>query len=170
MSAPRKGGGDEPSDLITPEGLRKLEAEVDVLWKEERPRIAKGVADAAAEGDRSENAEYIYGKRRLAEIDRRLTHLADRLEKVAVVEPRPEQAGRVFFGAWVRLEDEDGEEKVYRVVGPDETEVESGRISIDSPMGKALIGREVDDDVVVRRPKGDATFSVLEIAYTPLEE
>jgi len=156
------------SDYITPEGMQRLQDEAEQLWKVERPRIARGVQEAAAEGDRSENAEYIYGKRRLAEIDRRLRFLADRIEKLTVIVASPEQEGRVFFGAWVRLEDDDGEEVVYRIVGPDETDVPAGRISIDSPVGRALIGKQVDDEVTVRRPKGEASYCILEIGYRPL--
>ena len=159
----------EGSDLITPEGMHRLQDEAEFLWKKERPKIAKDVADAAAEGDRSENAEYIYGKKRLAEIDRRLRFLAERIEKLTVVESSDRQAGKIFFGAWVRLEDDDGEEVVYRIVGPDETDVKNGFISIDSPVGRALVGKQVDDEVQVRRPKGDASFTVLEIGFEPLD-
>ncbi|RNC65833.1 MAG: transcription elongation factor GreB [Desulfuromonadales bacterium] len=156
------------SDYITPEGAKKLRDELTWLWKEERPRVTQGVSDAAAEGDRSENAEYIYGKKRLREIDRRLRFLTQRLDALTVVESPPAQAGKIFFGAWVRLENEEGDEVVYRVVGPDETDAPCGFISIDSPMGKALLGRCEGEEVLVRRPAGDAVFTVLEVGYLPL--
>lgn len=155
-----------PGSYITPEGFRKLRAEAERLWREERPRVTREVADAAALGDRSENAEYQYGKRRLREIDRRLRYLSKRMEAVTVVRPDPErQAGRAYFGAWVEVEDEEGETRAYRLVGPDESEAGSGRISIDSPLGRALLGREEGDEVVIDRPRGRTTFEVLAVSY-----
>jgi transcription elongation factor GreB len=154
-----------PSHYITKAGFRALEAELDHLWRSERPRVTKEVSIAAAHGDRSENAEYIYGKKRLREIDARLRFLQKRLDELTVVEPSPEQAGHVFFGAWVTLEDETGEEHTYRVVGPDEFDPAKGWVSVDSPMGRALIGKQVDDEFEVRRPKGDASFTVVGIRY-----
>jgi transcription elongation factor GreB len=153
------------SRLITPEGCQRLRQEYDRLWTQERPRVTREVSEAAALGDRSENAEYIYGKRRLREIDSRLEFLNRRLEELEVVTPRDRGDGRVHFGAWVRLEDAGGAVIEYQLVGPDEFDVDAGRISIDSPMGKALLGRSVGDEVMVRRPRGDAAFEVLEVRY-----
>ena len=123
------------------------------------------LGDAAAHGDRSENAEYIYGKKRLREIDSRLHFLRKRMDDLVIVRSNPEQEGKVFFGAWVTLEEEDGSKHRYRLVGPDEFDAKAGLISLDSPMGRALIGRELGDEVVVRRPKGDAHYSVEAIEY-----
>ena len=123
------------------------------------------VAEAAAQGDRSENAEYIYGKKRLGEIDSRLEFLNQRLDELKVVVPQDRGDGRVYFGAWVRLEDEDGEEVEYQIVGSDEFDIDAGRISMDSPVGKALLRKSAGDEVVVRRPKGDAVFEILEVRY-----
>lgn len=153
------------SSYITPAGFRALEQELDQLWRVERPRVTREVSVAAAHGDRSENAEYIYGKKRLREIDHRLRFLQKRLDELTVVEPSPAQQGRVFFGAWVRVEDEEGCEHVYRVVGPDEFDPARGWVSMDSPMGRALLGKQVDDEFEVRRPRGDARFTVNEIHY-----
>ncbi len=150
---------------ITPEGAKKLRAELDQLWSVERPRVTQEVADAAAQGDRSENAEYIYGKRRLREIDRRVRFLSKRLDEVIVVVEPPSDPSRVFFGAWVTLEDEDGEEVTYRIVGPDESSVERGWISMEAPVAKALLGKRAGDEVTVRAPKGEITYSVISIRY-----
>ncbi len=153
------------SPYITRAGEKRLQEEYDRLWTEERPKVTREVADAAAQGDRSENAEYIYGKRRLREIDSRLEFLNRRLDEVEVVLPEDRGDGRVYFGAFVRLEDADGGEIEYQVIGPDEFDVETGRISIDSPMGKALIGKREGDEIVVARPKGDAAFEILAVRY-----
>jgi len=155
----------KPSNYITPEGAQRLREELEHLWRVERPRVTREVSDAAAQGDRSENAEYIYGKRRLREIDRRLRWLAKRLDELVVVDPKPAREGVVYFGARVRLEAEDGETVEYRLVGPDEFDASAGRISVDSPVGRALLGREEGDEVVVRRPRGEAVFTVLEVRY-----
>jgi transcription elongation factor GreB len=153
------------SDYITPEGYGKLQKELDVLWRVERPKVTEAVSKAAALGDRSENADYIYGKKRLREIDRRVHFLRKRLDELVVVDRPPDRESRIYFGAWVSLCDEEGEERVYRIVGPDEFDPDSGAISMDSPLGRALLGREVDDEVRVRRPRGTAVFRVLEIRY-----
>jgi len=153
------------SSYITPAGAKKLRAELDQLWSVERPRVTQEVADAAAQGDRSENAEYIYGKKRLREIDRRVRWLSKRLDEVVVVGEAPRDAGRVFFGAWVAVEDDDGEEAEYRIVGADESDVAKGWISIDSPMARALLGKRDGDEVTVRRPKGDATYTIVGVRY-----
>ncbi len=151
---------------ITPEGFRKLQQELERLWKLERPLVTREVADAAALGDRSENAEYIYGKRRLREIDARVRHLRRRLEELTVIRPgEVEDRERVFFGAWVTLETDSGEEVRYRLVGPDETDVDRGWISVESPVGRQLMGRRAGDEVEVRRPAGVTSFEILEIAY-----
>jgi transcription elongation factor GreB len=152
---------------ITPEGAKRLRAELDQLWTVERPRVTQEVADAAAQGDRSENAEYIYGKRRLREIDRRVRFLAKRLDDLVVVTEAPGDASRVFFGAWVTLEDEDGEEVTYRIVGPDESDVDKGWISMDAPVARALLGKRDGDEVTVRRPKGDITYTITAVRYSP---
>ena len=151
---------------ITPEGAKKLRAELEQLWTVERPRVTQEVSDAAAQGDRSENAEYIYGKRRLREIDRRVRFLSKRLDQLTVVTEAPTDPNRVFFGAWVTLEDEDGTEVTYRIVGPDESNVEKGWISMEAPVARALLGKRDGDDVLVRRPKGDITYTITGIRYT----
>ncbi|MBK8261285.1 MAG: transcription elongation factor GreB [Nannocystis sp.] len=152
------------TNFITPEGQKKLKAELDQLWRVERPRVTSEVAAAAALGDRSENAEYIYGKRRLREIDRRLEFLAKRLESLKVFAPRRDPDGKVLFGNWVTLEDEEGAEISYRLVGPDEWDADAGLISVDSPVGRALLGKQEGDEVLVRRPRGDALFTILAVA------
>jgi transcription elongation factor GreB len=154
---------------ITPEGEQVLRDEYDRLWTEERPKVTQQVADAAALGDRSENAEYIYGKKRLREIDSRLRFLGRRLDELTVVREPPADPAAIYFGAWVRLEDAAGAERRFRLVGPDEFDVAAGRLSIDSPLGRALLGRREDDEVRVRRPKGDTVYTVLEIRYTAFE-
>jgi transcription elongation factor GreB len=158
------------SNYITKEGAQSLQDELTRLWNVERPRVTQGVADAAAEGDRSENAEYIYGKKRLREIHRRARFLKKRLESLTVVEETPPNTGKVYFASWVKVEDAEGNEAVYRIVGPDETDSDRGFISIVSPMGRALMGKCLDDEVVVKRPIGDTTLIILEIAFEPIEE
>jgi transcription elongation factor GreB len=162
MSRP---AGPRATAYITPEGARRLREELDRLWNVERPRVTQEVADAAALGDRSENAEYIYGKRRLREIDRRLRFLAKRLEALRVVEVSERADGKVFFGAWVTLEDEDGTEVEYRLVGPDEADARVGLVSIDAPVGRALLGKGVGDEVVVVRPRGRTILSIVAVRY-----
>lgn len=136
------------------------------LWSVERPRVTQEVADAAAQGDRSENAEYIYGKRRLRQIDSRVRFLTKRLEALTVVgEEPPKDPRRVFFGAYVTLEDDDGDEHTYRIVGPDEFDVGKGWISMDSPVAKAVMTKREGDEVIVRRPKGDITYTIVTVAY-----
>ena len=138
------------------------------LWTVKRPEVTAALAAAAAEGDRSENAEYIYRKKQLREIDSRIHFLKDRLEDVVVVDTVPDDQERVFFGAWIRLEDEDGNLAEYRIVGPDEFDTDKGYISMDSPMARALMKRSEGDDVVVRRPKGDTVFTIIKVSYRPL--
>ncbi|HUS68879.1 MAG TPA: transcription elongation factor GreB [Kofleriaceae bacterium] len=151
------------SGYITPEGAARLRDELTALWTVERPKVTQEVADAAAQGDRSENAEYIYGKRRLREIDRRIRFLGKRLDEVAVVEPTARPDGRAYFGAWVTVEDDAGTEASYRLVGPDEADAKQGLVSIDSPVGRALLGRKEGDEVVVATPKGAITLTVVEV-------
>ena len=148
---------------VTPEGYRRFEEEADRLWNVERPKMAKAVQVAAAEGDRSENAEYQYSKQRLAAIDRRLRFLGQRLKVLTIVDENPPDDGRVYFGSWVTIEDEDGNAKTYRVVGPDEIDAERRWISMESPMGKSLMSREVGDEVVVRRPLGEVVCEIVEV-------
>ena len=153
------------SAVITPEGAKKLRAEFDQLWTVERPRVTQEVADAAAQGDRSENAEYIYGKRRLREIDRRVQFLAKRLEEVTVVSEPPSDPARVFFGAHVTIEDDAGDQRTYRIVGGDETDVDRGWISIDSPVARACLGKRCDDTVTVRAPRGEIEYTIIAVRY-----
>ncbi len=153
------------SQFITPEGLARLRSELDELWRNERPRVTQAVQDAAAQGDRSENAEYTYGKRRLREIDRRVRFLRQRLEGMTVVDRPPADDHRVFFGAWVTLEREDGLEVRYRIVGPDETDATAGYISMDSPLGRALLGKALDAQVSVMLPAGSTTFTIIAVEY-----
>ena len=159
------------STYITPEGEKRLKDELAELLYVQRPRVTKGVADAAAEGDRSENAEYIYGKKKLREIDKKIEFLTKRLEALTVVFPDENRKdGRAYFGAWVRLEDEEGETVDYRIVGPDEFDAERGFISMDAPVGKAILGKREGDEVIVRKPKGDATYTIVEVRFTPFGE
>lgn len=155
----------QASAYITPAGAKQIREELEELWKVERPKVTQAVTEAAALGDRSENADYHYGKKRLRQIDSRVRYLSKRLDDLVVVEPREHEDGRVYFGAWVTLENAEGEEVEYRVVGPDESNVESHAISMDSPMGKALLGRSANDEVKVRRPKDTAIFEIVAIRY-----
>ncbi len=152
---------------ITREGYRRFEAEADRLWNVERPKMAKAVQVAAAEGDRSENAEYQYSKQRLAAIDRRLRFLGQRLKVLTIVDETPPDDGRVYFGSWVTIEDEDGNAQTYRIVGPDEIDPDEQWISMDSPVGRALLSREVGDEVTLKRPRGEATFEIVEVSNEP---
>jgi len=153
------------SKYITPEGARRLKEELDSLWRVERPRVTQAVSEAAAQGDRSENAEYTYGKRRLREIDRRVRFLRKRLEGMVVVEQPPSDPRRVFFGAWVAVETEDGLESRYRIVGPDEFDMAPGYISMDSPLGRALLGKRLDDEITAELPGGTRTFVIVAVEY-----
>lgn len=152
--------------LITPEGFKALQDEFDHLWRVRRPEVTRAVSEAAAMGDRSENAEYIYGKKLLREIDRRVRFLMKRLEELKVVDTRPTDASRIFFGAWVEVEDAaTGAVLALRIVGPDETDTARGWISIDAPMARALLKKAVDDEVQVERPAGRGVFYVLSVTY-----
>lgn len=152
---------------ITPEGYRRFEEEADRLWNVDRPKMAKAVQVAAAEGDRSENAEYQYSKQRLAAIDRRLRFIGKRLKALTIVDESPPDDGRVYFGSWVTVENEEGDEQTFRIVGPDEIDAKKSWISMDSPMGKALLSREVGDEITVLRPKGEVTFEIVEVRSVP---
>jgi transcription elongation factor GreB len=153
------------SKYITPEGAAALRAELDSLWRTKRPAVTAAVAEAAAQGDRSENAEYLYGKRQLAEIDRRIRFLRKRLDGMVVVDQLPGDLSRVFFGAWFELCRADGERKRYRLVGPDEAGSQAEYISMDSPLGKAVLGKRVDEELTVRAPEGTQRFRVAAVSY-----
>jgi transcription elongation factor GreB len=153
------------SKYITRPGAERLRLELEQLWREERPTVTLAVQAAAAQGDRSENAEYTYGKRRLREIDRRVRFLRKRLEGMVVVEQPPADPRRVFFGAWVELEAEDGARARYRIVGPDEFDMAEGYISMDSPLGRALLTRRLDDEVTVEAPGGSRAFVIVAVEY-----
>jgi transcription elongation factor GreB len=155
------------SKYATPEGARRLRAELDQLWRIERPAVTQAVAEAAAQGDRSENAEYIYGKRRLREIDRRVRFLRGRLDGLVVVSQPPADQSRVFFGAWVTVVDETGARRRHRIVGPDEFDHGAGYISMDSPLGRALLGKRIGDQVDVELPAGAIRLSVAAVVYPP---
>ncbi len=153
------------SQYITRPGAERLRAELDQLWRVERPQVTQAVAEAAAQGDRSENAEYTYGKKRLREIDRRVRFLRKRLDGIVIVDQPPSDTERVFFGAWVELEDERGETVEHRVVGPDEFDLDPRYVSMDAPLGRALLGRRLDDDVQVELPGGAARLTIVAIRY-----
>jgi transcription elongation factor GreB len=152
--------------LITRPGFARLKAELDELWRVRRPEVVQALAAAAAEGDRSENAEYTYRKKQLGEIDRRVRYLGKRLESLRVVDTLPADPGAVFFGATVELEDlHDGRRARYRIVGPDETDAASGCISIDSPLARALLKKRVDDELEAALPGGVASFAIVAVEY-----
>jgi transcription elongation factor GreB len=153
------------SKFITPPGAARLKQELDHLWRVLRPQVTLAVQEAAAQGDRSENAEYIYGKRQLREIDRRVRFLRQRLDGMVVVDSPPADRTRVFFGAWVTLEDEDGTEVEYRIVGPDEFDPATGWISMDSPLGRALLRKGLDDEVKVELPGGAKAYVIVGVRY-----
>jgi transcription elongation factor GreB len=158
---PRSAG----TALITPQGEARLRAELHELWHVRRPQVTRAVSEAAAQGDRSENAEYTYGKKMLREIDSRVRFLGKRLESLKVVSERPADPQRVYFGAWVTLEDEDGEQARYRIVGPDELDLKLGLISIDSPLARALLGKALDAEVRVQTPGGEQCWYLVAIDY-----
>lgn len=153
------------TDLITREGFDKLTKELNYLWREYRPEITQKVTWAASLGDRSENADYKENKRLLRQIDSRIRFLRKRLEVLRVVEYSPVQDGKVFFGAWVEIENEAGETRKFRIVGPDEIYGRNDYISIDSPMARALLKKEVDSEVLVSTPTGEHLWFVTEISY-----
>ena len=156
------------SKYITPQGAKRLRDELDQLWHDERPRVTAAVAEAAAQGDRSENAEYTYGKKRLHEIDRRVRFLRKRLEGMTIVDTRANPGRRdperIYFGAWVQIESA-GALRWYRVVGPDEFDMAEEYISMDSPLGRSLLGKRQGDDVSVALPGGATTCTVVAVSY-----
>jgi transcription elongation factor GreB len=158
---PQKPG----STYVTAQGQLILKAELHQLWKVERPVVTQSVTEAAAQGDRSENAEYIYGKKRLREIDHRVRYLSKRLEAFTVVSQPPSNQSRVYFGAYIKLENNDGVVNEYRIVGPDELDPKKGYISIDGPLARALLGKEVDDEVEIESPAGTSSYVILGIRY-----
>jgi len=155
---------EKPSAYITPKGYQALQGELSGLWKH-RAEVTKALAAAAAEGDRSENAEYIYRKKELRGIDRRIRYLQKRLPSLTVVHDAPQDKTRVFFGARVKLENMEGNRLNYRIVGPDELAPDKGDISLDSPIAKALLKKSVDDEILVHTPQGEAYFYILKIEY-----
>ena len=158
--------GEKSTALITRAGHDRLKAELDEQWRVRRPEVVKALADAAAEGDRSENAEYTYRKKQLGEIDRRVRYLSKRLEVLRVVEGAPSDPQAVFFGATVVLERiDDGSEVTYRLVGPDETDAATGYISLDSPLARALLKKRIDDEFEVELPGGRTGFVVVDVSY-----
>jgi transcription elongation factor GreB len=166
MTTPSPG---QPARYITPAGFQRLAEEHERIWTVHRPRVVAEVEAAAALGDRSENAEYLYGKKKLRELDRRLRELSQLMDALTVIDPLPHPAGRAYFGAWVAVEDEAGEERRYRLVGPDELDVAGGLISVDAPLGRALLGRKEGDVVVVQRPAGRAELTVVGVSWSPPE-
>lgn len=159
--APQKPG----SKYITPEGEKALKDELHFLWKTKRPQVTLAVSEAAAQGDRSENAEYIYGKKQLREIDSRVRFLTKRLENMVVVKELPTDQTRIYFGAWITLEDESGKISRYRIVGPDEFDLSKGYLSIDSPMAKNLLKKQIDDEFELDAPSGRKYFTITEVNY-----
>jgi len=155
------------SFYITPEGYQKLSDELNYLWRKKRPEVTRSVSEAAAQGDRSENAEYIYGKKQLREIDRRVRFLRKRLENLTIVDRKPDNQQQIFFGAWVKLEDLSGVVHCYRIVGPDEFDTQKGWISIDAPLARALMKKHVDDEVTVDLPKGCEIYHIIDVKYSP---
>jgi len=152
--------------LITPAAHAKLKAELDALWRVRRPEVVKALAAAAAEGDRSENAEYTYRKKQLGEIDRRVRYLSKRLEALRVIDAAPSDPQAVFFGAQVELEDSDtGQSACYRIVGPDETDAALGHISIDSPLARAMLKKRVDDEFEAALPGRTGSFVIVAVSY-----
>ena len=152
-------------NYITPEGAKRLQRELADLRSKQRPKVVQDVADAAAQGDRSENAEYIYGKRKLREIDRRIHFLTKRLELATVVTPRTDGELAAYFGAFVEVEDEEGARTEYRIVGEDEIDLAQRHVSWRSPLGRALLRRRVGDAIVVRKPNGEAELTIVAVRY-----
>ena len=154
--------------LVTPEGHARLKAELDELWRLKRLEVVRALAAAAAEGDRSENAEYTYRKKQLGEIDRRVRYLSKRLETLRVVDAAPSDPQAVFFGAHVEIEDiATGETSRYRIVGPDETDAKLGWISIDSPLARAMLKKRIDDEFEAQLPGGAARYAIIDVRYDP---
>ena len=159
---------EKSSPYITPEGAQVMKAELAALWSLRRKDVVPALSAAAAEGDRSENAEYIYRKRQLAEIDRKIRYFSKRLDELKVVDQLPANRDKVYFGAWVQVDDPHGQQRTYRIVGPDETSAGKGWISIDSPMAKALIGKSPGDQVQVTLPEGRVELEITGVRYQHL--
>lgn len=159
----------EKNNYITPQGHLKLVSELQQLVRVERPEVTKLVQWAASNGDRSENADYLYGKRRLREIDRRIRFLTQRLDAAVIVDPLKTQSEKVQFGACVEIQDEEGITKRFTIVGVDEVDTAKSRISWQSPIGKTLIGKKVGDEVLVKVPAGELTYEVVSISYNSIE-
>lgn len=153
------------SKYITPEGAAKLCEELDYLWRTKRPEVTKAVAEAAAQGDRSENAEYIYGKKQLGEIDRRIRFLRKRLDGIRIVDQVPSDSTRIYFGAWFELEDEAGGRQTFRLVGPDEFDFSDEYISMDSPLGRAVLGKGLEEEIAVSTPHGETHYVIVSVDY-----
>ena len=153
------------SRYITPAGHARLTAELDQLWRVERPQVTAAVSAAAAQGDRSENAEYTYGKKRLREIDSRVRFLRRRLHGMVVVDQPPSDRSRVYFGAWVELAREDGSTARYRIVGPDEFDMAEGYISMDAPLARALLGKPLDGEIAVTMGGSETRYEITAIEY-----
>jgi transcription elongation factor GreB len=153
------------SKYITPEGAAELKRELDHLWRVKRPEVTRAVAEAAAQGDRSENAEYIYGKKQLAEIDRRVRFLRKRLDGMRIVAGPPQRTQRIYFGAWFDVRDEGGKTATYRVVGPDESGAAPEYLSMDAPLGRAVMGKLLHDVVEVRTPRGTRELEITAVRY-----
>ena len=153
------------SPYITPEGAQRLRDELNTLWKVERPQVTATVHAAALNGDRSENSDYIYGKKRLREIDSRVRFLQKRLDELHVVDTKPSDTNRVFFGCWIGLEDEEGRTHNYRIVGPDEFDLSQKLLSCDSPLGRALLGKIAGDTVHLKTPEGETEWYIHSITY-----
>ena len=151
---------------ITPAGAKNLRAELNNIWKVVRPDVTKKVAAAAALGDRSENADYIYGKKQLREIDKRIRFLTKRLDNLEVVDRTPDNQDKIYFGAWVKLENENGKTREIRIVGADEIDTKKGWISLHSPVAKALLGKQIDDDCLVHSPEGKVEYVINDVSYT----
>ncbi len=156
------------SPYITRAGFERLQGELDHLWRKVRPEVVQALAAAAAEGDRSENAEYTYRKKQLGEIDRRVRYLQKRLPALKIVDTRPDDESAIFFGAWFEIERaSDGDTQRLRIVGPDETDAQTGWISLDSPMARAALKKRIDDAFIAHLPSGPTEFFIIDVTYDP---
>ncbi|MEY4588569.1 MAG: hypothetical protein RL497_645 [Pseudomonadota bacterium] len=151
---------------ITREGWQTLQAELQHLWHDERPKVTQVVHEAAKNGDRSENGDYIYGKRRLREIDRRIGYLSRRLDVLKIVDQTPDDPSKIYFGAYVTLEKEDGSEVTWRIVGPDEFNLSEHKISLDAPLAKALLGKTLDDEIKLNLADKTDIYYVVAVQYS----